>query len=198
FFSKGISPLQQVSSKEHHDICHILISLIINLPLPNSLHPTLQLLHTVCTLLDFLHLAQYPVHSMETLEQLDKALTRFHKNKDIFIDLCICDNFNFPKLHFLKCYMLAIQLFGMTDNYNMETLEWLPIDFTKDAYCTTNHQNEYNQMTLWLIQKEKIQHHDKFIKWWLSPKLLPLTRVMCLSTPYILSHEYKVTKWPSA
>ncbi|KDQ06449.1 hypothetical protein BOTBODRAFT_121523 [Botryobasidium botryosum FD-172 SS1] len=197
FFSKGISPLQRVSGKEHRDICRILIGLIIDLPLPNNLHPA-RLLRAVCALLDFLHLARYPIHSTETLEQLDKALTHFHENKDIFIDLRIRDNFNFPKLHFLKHYMLAIQLFGTTDNYNTETSERLHIDFTKDAYRATNHRNEYDQMTLWLIRKEKIQRHDKFIKWRLSPELLPLTRAMRLSTPYVLSHEYKVAKWPSA
>ncbi|ETW76279.1 hypothetical protein HETIRDRAFT_429792 [Heterobasidion irregulare TC 32-1] len=133
-FSKGITTLSRVSGKEHRDMCRILLGLVLDLPLPNGRSPV-RLVRAVRTLLDFMYLAQYPVHTTHTLKFLDDALTRFHDNKAIFVEL---------------------GLFGTTDNYNTEQSERLHIDFAKDAYRVTNHKDEYAQMTAWLERKEKI------------------------------------------
>ncbi|KAG2130637.1 uncharacterized protein EDB93DRAFT_1108366 [Suillus bovinus] len=52
-----------------------------------------------------------------------------------------------------------IQLYGTMDNYNSEYTEHLHIDLVKDAYRTTNHKDEFMQMTQWLEHKEKLQNH---------------------------------------
>ncbi|KAG2743481.1 hypothetical protein P692DRAFT_201886479 [Suillus brevipes Sb2] len=51
------------------------------------------------------------------------------------------------------------------NNYNTEYTECLHIDLAKDAYCSTNHKNEFAQMTTWLERQEKILRHDKYIQW---------------------------------
>jgi hypothetical protein len=58
----------------------------------------------------------------------------------------------------------SIELFGTTDNYNMEASEHLHIDMAKDTYWATNRKDEYLQMTQWLERKEKMIHHEQFIK----------------------------------
>ncbi|KAG2043238.1 hypothetical protein BDR03DRAFT_836995, partial [Suillus americanus] len=138
--------------------------LIIGIRLPNNLNAG-RLLQAVQGLLDFLYLAQYPCHSLESLQLLDDALDLFHENKDIFIDLGIRSNFNLPKLHAARHYSAMIMMFGTTDNYNTEYTERLHIDFAKDAYRATNHKDEFVQMTRWLERKEKIMRHDKYINW---------------------------------
>ncbi|KDQ13244.1 hypothetical protein BOTBODRAFT_111901 [Botryobasidium botryosum FD-172 SS1] len=169
-FTKGISSLSRISGQEHRHISRILLGLIIDLPLPGGLDPA-RLVASVRAILDFLHLARYPVHSTETLALLDDALKRFHQNKSIFIDLGIRSDFNFPKLHSLLHYVAAIKLFGTTDNYNTEATERLHIDYAKDAYRATNRRDEYPQMTAWLQRREKVLMHAKFIAWRLSGKL---------------------------
>jgi hypothetical protein len=79
--------------------------------------------------LDFLYLAEYPVHTTESLTTLDDALDSFHKNKDIFVELGIWQSFNIPKLHSLQHYSGAIKLFGTTDNYNTQVIEHLHINY---------------------------------------------------------------------
>jgi hypothetical protein len=116
-------------------------------------------------ILDFLYLAQYPMHTDQTLVLLDEALTRFHENKDVFVDLGVREAFNLPKLHACTHYVMYIRLFGTTDNYNTEYTERLHIDLAKEAYRSTNFKDELPQMTLWLERKEKILRHEKFIKW---------------------------------
>ncbi|KAI0245417.1 hypothetical protein BJV78DRAFT_1287888 [Lactifluus subvellereus] len=148
-FLKGISSLSRVTGKEHAQIASILLGLVIGIRLPGG-HSSPRLLRAVRGLLDFLYLARYPMHTTETLKLLRDALKRFHDNKDIFIDLGICDNFHIPKLHFLNHYFMYIELYGTTDNCNTEYTERLHIDLAKDAWDATNHKDEIPQMTLWL------------------------------------------------
>lgn len=124
-----------------------------------------RLLHAVRGLLEFLYFSQYPCHSSETLVLLDEALNLFQDNKDIFIDLGIRNSFNLPKLHFTAHYVHMIRMYGTTDNYNTEYTKRLHIDLAKDAYRSTNHKNEFGQMTTWLERREKIFRHEKYIQW---------------------------------
>ena len=87
-FSKGISKLKRASGKEHSAIAKILLGVIAGLPLSNGRSPG-QLLRATQGLLDFLYLAQLPSHNDDTLKDLDDALSAFHANKSIFIDLKI-------------------------------------------------------------------------------------------------------------
>jgi hypothetical protein len=163
-FTKGIATLSRVSGQEHKRMCAILLGLIIDLPLPCALNSS-RMIKAVCALLDFLYLAQYTSHTNETIHRLQDSLAAFHNNKAIFIDLGARDHFNIPKLHSLSHYESAIRQFGTTDNYNMEQSERLHIDLAKDAYRTTNHKDEYSQMTIWLERREKIERHVAFVDW---------------------------------
>jgi hypothetical protein len=163
-FTKGIATLSRVSGQEHKRMCAILLGLIIDLPLPCALNSS-HMIKAVCALLDFLYLAQYTSHTNETIHRLQDSLAAFHNNKAIFIDLGAQDHFNIPKLHSLSHYESAIQQFRTMDNYNTEQSKCLYINLVKDAYCTTNHKDEYSQMTIWLECREKIEQHVTFIDW---------------------------------
>jgi len=148
-------------------MCCILLGLVIDVQLPDNIS-NVCLVCSIHALLDFLYLAQYPVHTDETLELLEDALSQFHANKDIFVKLGICDGFNLPKLHFASHYVKLIKLYGTTDNFNTKYTECLHIDLTKDAYAATNFKDESMQMTTWLEQKEKILCHDQHAQWQLN------------------------------
>ena len=163
-FMNGISTLSRVTGKEHFQMASILLGLINGIRLPGG-RSSSRLLRAVRGLIDFLFLAQYPMHTTETLKLLRDALKRFHDNKDIFVDLGIRNHFNIPKLHFLDHYLMYIELFGTTDNCNTEYTERLHIDLAKDAWDATNGKDEFPQMTVWLERHEKIFRHAKYIKW---------------------------------
>ncbi|KAI0059312.1 hypothetical protein BV25DRAFT_1908757 [Artomyces pyxidatus] len=192
-FTKGICHLSRVSGTEHRDICRILLGLVVDLPLPNN-ESHLQVIEAVRALLDFLYLAQFPVKTTATLAALRASLTRFHTNKDIFIELGIRDGFLLPKLHALCHYVDSITLFGTTDNYNTEQSERLHIDFTKDAYRATNKKDEYPQMTAWIERREKMMQHAHFIHWRVSGQ--PVIK-SSLDVPSPAPMHIKMTKHPS-
>jgi len=192
-FSKGITSLSRVTGKEHADMCRVLLGLVVDLELPNDTSP-IPLIRSIRSLLDFLYLAQYPLHTSETLQLLHQSLKQFHENKHIFIDLGIRNNFNLPKLHSLAHYVDSIKLFGTTDNYNTEYTERLHIDLAKDAYRATNHRDEYAQMTVWLERREKILRHESYLEWCFKTR----SRIVLRSTDMTYNGTPTLTKWPSA
>ncbi|KZT19755.1 hypothetical protein NEOLEDRAFT_1077268, partial [Neolentinus lepideus HHB14362 ss-1] len=171
-FMKGISSLSRVTGREHAQMCQVLLGLVMDIRLPTR-GASARLVRAIRALLDFLYLAQYPVHTNETLDVMQDALRRFHKEKDVFVELGIREHFNIPKLHALLHYLMSIELFGTTDNYNTEYTERLHIDLAKDAYRATNHKDEYPQMTAWLERREKVFQHAKYISWHLAGSPIP-------------------------
>ncbi|KAK1224627.1 hypothetical protein PQX77_012466 [Marasmius sp. AFHP31] len=145
-FVNGISSLSRLTGEEHNDIARFLLSIIVDIPLPGGF-------------------SSYPSHTNETLELLADALTRFHHNKNIFIDLGIRPHFRLPKLHFLNHYVWKIKHFGSLENSNTQYTERPHIDMTKDTYRASNRKDEYFQMTKWSDRKEKILKHGNFIAW---------------------------------
>ena len=169
----------------------LLLGLIMDLPVPNG-QVSLRILATMCTLLDFLYLAQFPSHTSTTITRLDDALAHFHNNMKVFVNLGIREHFNLPKIHSLIHYSLSIHLYGTTDDYNTEQTERLHIDFTKDAYCATNCKDEFSQMTTWLEHHEKIQVHSRFIKWWQQSNQVQSVKPIgppCLSARTVMSGD---------
>lgn len=199
-FSNGISTLSKVSGREHDQICRILLGLVLDMPPLNSTFSSAPVVRCVRAILDFLYLAQYPIHTDATLALLDDALARFHADKQIFVDLGVRDNFNLPKLHFALHYSQSIRLFGTTDNFNTEYTERLHIDFTKDAYHSTNRKDEFVQMTVWLERQEKIHRHAQFVEWRLSQSgAPPKPRLSTWSPPGLdLNRRLHLAKRPSA
>lgn len=176
-------------------VTHRSLGLIVDLPIPGGASPQ-RLVGAVRGMLDFLYLAQYPIHSTETLDLLDTALQRFHENKSIFVQLGVRNaEWKIPKLHWLGHYRDAIRRLGTADNFNTEYTERLHIDLAKDAYAATNGKDVYSQMTLWLERKEKIERHSRFVNWRLHgrPHLASLNPLSpCQMQPI------RMTKWPSA
>ena len=191
-FTKGITSLSRLTGKEHADICRILLGLIVDMDLPEGVSP-IPLVRSTRALLDFLYLAQYPVHTSETLQLLCQSLRDFHDNKHVFVELEIREDFNLPKLHSLVHYAESIELFGTTDNYNTEYTERLHIDLAKDAYRATNHRDEYAQMTVWLERKEKIFRHQSYLEWRLGNE----ARVTAHPPSMAYNGVLTLTKWPS-
>ncbi|KAM6497273.1 hypothetical protein JOM56_007746, partial [Amanita muscaria] len=98
------------------------------------------------------------------------------------------------KLHSLIHYVTSVQLFGSTDNYNTQHTERLHIDYTKEAYRATNTRDEYPQMTMWLERQEKIERHEKHIRWQHhSHDSAPLPS----TTSKLFERQIRMTRYPT-
>ena len=81
-FAKGISNLSHVSGHEHKKMYLILLGLVIGLSVPDR-HDLSCIVKAVCSLLDFLYLAQYQCHTSDMLNRLQSHLAAFHEFKII-------------------------------------------------------------------------------------------------------------------
>lgn len=192
-FMNGISGLSRVSGAEHDHICRFVLGLIVDIRLPNNLHNG-RLLSAVSGILDFLFLSQYPVHTSESLDSQDNAFELFHANKSIFIDLGVRVHFRIPKLHNCRHYRPHIELYGTTDNCNTQYTERLHIDFTKNAYRATNFKDPFTQMTTWLVRREKVVLHERYVNWRSGAPAMEAVRAVPIS---VRKYELKMTKHPS-
>ena len=129
-FAGRISSLSHVTGKEHGLMGCIILGVIADMGLLHSLNPSC-LLHAIRAFLDFMYIAWLPVITVHHLTSMKTALDTFHNNKQILVDLDICEQFNLPKLHACLHYIASIKLFGTTDNYDTQYMEWLHIDLAK-------------------------------------------------------------------
>ncbi|KAE9390508.1 hypothetical protein BT96DRAFT_959768 [Gymnopus androsaceus JB14] len=107
------------------------------------------------SLLDFIHLVQYPSHDGRTLRYAEEALDSWHANRAYFKEKEVRDHFNIPKFHSLLHYIPSIKLKGTTDNGNTEAFEHLHITFAKDGWRASNKRDAFPQMITWLSRQEK-------------------------------------------
>jgi hypothetical protein len=148
-FKNGFSGLSQIAGPERKQMAKILLGCLVG-SMPKSG------IQAVTALLDFIYIAQYSAHDSVTLGYLQDALNRFHEHRHYFIQVGIREDFNIPKFHSLLHYIDSIKAFGTTDNYNTEMFERLHIDFAKEGWRASNHQDEFPQMIRWLSRREKI------------------------------------------
>lgn len=199
-FMKGISNLSRVTGEEHDQMSRFLLGLILDIRLPDGISNA-RLIRVVRALLDFMNLARYPLHTSDTLDHLENALTRFHENKSIFEELGIRAHFDIPKLHNIAHYRHFIELYGTTDNSNTESTERLHIEMAKQAYAAGNKKDEYPQMTMWLLRREKILHHTKFVRRRLAAVTSPdaaAPLVPLLANPGLVPpRQQKMTMYPT-
>ena len=86
-FIKGISWLSRVMGKEHKNMSHFLLGLVMDLLVPSGQVSPRWIIMAVHALLNFLFLAQFPSHTATTLTCLDDVLAHFHKNKESSLNL---------------------------------------------------------------------------------------------------------------
>ena len=192
-FRGGVTELSRVTGKEHSFMARLILGVIADMRLVHGFGST-RLLRAVRALLDFMYISQLPLIWTNHLDLLERALDVFHDNKEIFVDLGIRENFNFPKLHACLHYERSIKLFGTLDNYDTQYTEVLHKK-AKASYHASNMKDEYPQMTAWLERREQIVGHGKYIKWRQDNSTLS---VAPSHPPRLTSHQHiKMTRFPS-
>ncbi|KZT11770.1 uncharacterized protein LAESUDRAFT_640854, partial [Laetiporus sulphureus 93-53] len=159
-FKKGISLVMQWTGVEYKNMEKIFLGAI------SGSTKDIQVLSAVRAVLDFIYYAHFEIHSEESLTLLTEAWQEFHHNKDVFVQLGACANFNIPKFHAVEHYPQSIRLKGTADGYSTEGSERLHIDFAKVAYGASNKNANYTtQMCKWLDRQEATLRFDSFQQW---------------------------------
>ncbi|KAJ2911962.1 hypothetical protein MD484_g8457, partial [Candolleomyces efflorescens] len=84
----------------------------------------------------------------DVLDQINKALERFHTERDIFCELGIRDNFNLPRQHSLIHYRPSIQLFGAPNGLCSSITESKHIKAVKETWRRSSRNSPLGEMLL--------------------------------------------------
>jgi hypothetical protein len=158
-FKKGVSTIKQWTGGDHKQFERVFIGTLVG----TNAEPRVQ--QAACSLVDFVHLAEYRSHTDDTLAALQNALDDFHRLKDVFIEHGCRNHFNIPKFHSLMHYTDMIRTLGSLDGLNTETSERLHIDFAKKAYAATNQKDYTVQMTRWLQRQKAVVWFSSYQTW---------------------------------
>ncbi|KAG1830761.1 hypothetical protein EV424DRAFT_1314978 [Suillus variegatus] len=103
--------------------------------------PGSHVLVVAYAILDFLSYIQLQVHTAESLEALQMALSVFYTNKHVLKKPFIHEHLNC-----INSLIMSITLFGTANGFNTELSKHLHIYFAKNAYCASNKYNYEEQM----------------------------------------------------
>lgn len=105
------------------------------------------MVHAFSSFLDFCYLVRQDVITESTLQQIDDALSRFHRDRIIFYESGVRPTgFNLPRQHSLMHYRQSIQLFGAPNGLCSSITESKHIKAMKKPWRRTNHNQPLGQM----------------------------------------------------
>jgi hypothetical protein len=106
------------------------------------------MVRAVSAFLEFCYLVRRSQIDSTTLDQIDKAITRFHKERQIFIETQVRTDFSLPRQHSLSHYCFLIQQFGAPNGLCSSITENRHITAVKQPWRRSNHNEALGQMLL--------------------------------------------------
>ncbi|KAG1759043.1 hypothetical protein EDD22DRAFT_981216 [Suillus occidentalis] len=134
---------------------------------------------------EFIYLAQHPVHSPETLQSMQQALSDFHSYKGAIIEAearkgkkGVKEDFFIPKLELLQSFKGTVQQLGTLMQFSADTTERLLITHCKDLFSWTARQSKdfTEQCVRLLNRQESMEIFDMYML--LTSHGVPLVNVM--------------------
>ncbi|KAG1789210.1 uncharacterized protein HD556DRAFT_1244286, partial [Suillus plorans] len=133
-FTKGITHVNQMTGREHRDIQRTIVASIAGAAPP-------RFIRALRALIEFIYLAQNPVHSADTLLSMTQALSDFHAFKDAIIEAKVRrgkkgskEDFFIPKLELLQSFRGTVERLGTLMQFSADMTERLLITHCKDLF----------------------------------------------------------------
>ena len=111
-------------------------------------HVPIEMVHTVCDLIEFSYLVHRDVHDTQSLKAVDDALKSFHTNHKIFRTTGVVKSFNYPHQHSLKHYVALIHAYGAPNGLCSSMTENKHIKAVKKPWRRSSHYEALKQMLL--------------------------------------------------
>ena len=118
-------------------------------------HVPSSMVRAISTFLEFCYLVRRSQLDIETLDQIDAAITHYHIECEIFIETDIRNNFSLPRQHSISHYRFLIQQFSAPNGLCSSITESRHVSVVKRPYRRSNHNEPLGQMLL------TNQHMDK-------------------------------------
>ena len=111
-------------------------------------HVLAQMVHAISAFMEFCYLVQRSQIDEDTLAAIDTAVDRFHRERVIFIEVGIREDFSLPCQHSLLHYYHLIQLFGAPNGICSSITESKHIKAVKEPWRRPSRNQPLGQMLL--------------------------------------------------
>ncbi|KAG1793381.1 hypothetical protein EV424DRAFT_1336031 [Suillus variegatus] len=155
-FTKGITHVNQMTGREHRDIQRTIVASIAGAAPP-------RFIRALRALVEFIYLAQNPVHSADTLLSMTQALSDFHTFKDAIIEAQARrgkkgskEDFFIPKLELLQSFRGTVERLGTLMQFSADMTERLLITHCKDLFVRTNRRaNNFVEQSVRILNRQE-------------------------------------------
>jgi len=164
-FANGVTHIKQMTGHEHRDIQRTIVASIAGAAPP-------RFICAIRALVDFIYLAQNPVHLPNSLNSMAQALSDFHSFKDAIVDAEARRgkngakvDFFIPKLELLQSFRGMVERLGSLMQFSADVTERLLITHCKDLFNRTSRQSKdfALQCVRILNQQESMEISDVFM-----------------------------------
>lgn len=111
-------------------------------------HVPPKMVCAVSAFLEFCYLVRRSQIDETTLVSIDAAVERFHRDREVFIEVGIREDFSLPRQHSLVHYSSLIRLFGAPNGICSSITESKHIHSVKDPYRRSSRNEPLGQMLL--------------------------------------------------
>ncbi|KAG1890648.1 uncharacterized protein F5891DRAFT_1131624 [Suillus fuscotomentosus] len=105
-----------------------------------------DMVRTFRAFLEFCYLVRRSIITEKTLEQIQEALDRFHRHRQIFETLDVISTFSLPRQHSLQHYIHLIRLFGAPNGLCSSITEAKHIKAVKEPWRRSSRYEALGQM----------------------------------------------------
>jgi hypothetical protein len=109
-------------------------------------HVPSDMVRTFRAFLEICYIVRREYIGEDVLMELDDAIKRFHKYRQVFLDTYVREHFDLPRQHALLHYPDLIRLFGAPNGHCTSITENAHIRFVKDIYRRSNRNHPLLQM----------------------------------------------------
>ncbi|KAG1864380.1 hypothetical protein F4604DRAFT_1882085 [Suillus subluteus] len=155
-FTKGVTHVNQMTGREHRDIQRTIVASIAGVAAP-------RFIRSIRALIEFIYLAQNPVHSPDSLHSMVQALSDFHAFKDAIVAAearrgkkGVKEDFFIPKLELLQSFRGTVERLGTLMQFSADMTERLLITHCKHLFERTNRRStDFTEQCVRILNRQE-------------------------------------------
>ncbi|KAG1861774.1 hypothetical protein DFJ58DRAFT_871731 [Suillus subalutaceus] len=139
-FTKGITHVNQMTGREHRDIQRTIVASIAGVAAP-------RFIRSIRALIEFIYLAQNPVHSPNSLHSMDAIIDAGARRGKKGVK----EDFFIPKLELLQSFRGTVERLGTLMHISSERTNRRSTDFTEQCVRILNRQESMELFNLYTL-----------------------------------------------
>jgi len=154
-FTSGVSHVQQMTGREYREIQCTIVAIIAGAAPPGFVR-------AIRTLIEFIYLAQNPVHTESSIRNMVNALQSFHTLKHFITEAeawrtktGVRTDFNIPKLELFQSFAKAIETVGTLPQFTADVCERLLVTHCKQTFEQTSRNRDFTEQVVRILNCEE-------------------------------------------